>query len=115
VEKARPSSSLAAESSFLCEERLDSALRSENLSDGEASEDEVSSPSEGIDDTVTPVKPFATPQGTKDIINVMTPVTARCIDFQHMGVTDESDSMVAEEKKESETDMGTDQLKKIAY
>jgi hypothetical protein len=114
VEKSRPVSALVTETSLLCEEELDAGPRVEEKSPSdseESADDDESTPSVTAEseDADIPPKPFTTPQGKKDIINVMTPVTARCIDFQHMEVTDGEEVVIGEEKKENDTAMETEQ------
>jgi hypothetical protein len=105
MEKTRLVSATAFESSLLCNEELNAVSTAETSPlNTEVCMDDDSTPSVTNErvGAGTPALPFTTPQSKKDTINVMTPVTARCIDFQHMGVTDDNDSMIGEEKKESE-------------
>jgi hypothetical protein len=114
VEKSCSVSAQVKETSLLCEEDLDMAPRVEEKSSSdseESADDEESIPSVTAEneDAAVPPKSFTTPQGKKGAINVLTPVTARCIDFQHMEVTDGEEGIIGEEKKENDTTMETKQ------
>lgn len=105
MEKTHPVLAMTFESSLLCDEELNATSPAETSPINiKVCMDDESTPSVTNEEVGagTPALPFTTPQSKKDAINMMTPVTARCIDFQHMGVTDDNESMIGEEKKESE-------------